>query len=274
MNKSVAIGYAVGIVGLLLAGFALLAPARLVNAAREQLPVNKTAIVDANFPERSASVDALGRLKVDVPDYLHVQVTNFPPMQQVQVANKSLPVDGTVKVSNLPAVQSVTGVVNVGNLPARQNVNVINDSLPVTGSVVVSNMPTVQQVNVANPVTVGNFPSIDPTRIVNFSALKVGNTDPVEACNAGFIYSVPIGKTLLITDVVVSALSTDIYPFPGIWSNLRGNLIRVIAPPDGKAFQLNSPLMAFGGEQLCVYKAGGSSSSFDLFFSGQLVDAP
>ncbi len=288
MKKVAAMGYVAGIAGLLLAGFALFAPANLVNAAREQIPINKTAIVDARFPERSASIDPMGRLQVAVPDHLTVQVANFPPAQQVLISNKSLSVDGTVKVGNLPAVQPVSGTVNVGNLPTTQNVNVTNGPLPVTGGVAVtnlpatqpvsgvvavSNLPTVQQVNVANPVTVANFPAIDPSRIVNFSALNVSKTDPIEACNAGIKYTVPDGKTLLITDIVVSALSTDVYPYAGIWSNLRGTLIRVIAPRESKAFQLNSPLIAFGGEQLCVYKAGGSSSTFDFFFSGQLVDA-
>ncbi|MBI2170635.1 MAG: hypothetical protein HYU30_01215 [Chloroflexi bacterium] len=264
MKKSVATGYAVGIIGLLLALFALLAPARLVNAAREQLPVNKTAIVDANFPERSASVDAFGRLKVDVPDFLHVQVANFPPMQQVQVTNKSLPVDGTVKVSNLPAVQSVTGVVNVGNLPARQNVNVINETLPVSGSVAVSNLPATQ--NVTGTVNVGNLPSLDPANVMNLFVKDITAETPAAGCSLGFRYVVPSGKTVLMTDFVPTVGGLT------IWSSQReAIMISVGLSP----LHLDTPLVANGGDELCFYRVGGFPS-FDngLFISGLFVNAP
>ena len=177
MKKAAALGYLVGIAGLLLAGFALLAPASLVNAARDQIPVNKTAIVDARFPERSASVDPMGRLQVDVPGHLTVQVANFPPAQQVLISNKSLSVDGTVKVSNLPAVQPVSGTVNVGNLPTTQNVNVTNSPLPVTGSVVVTNLPVTQTVSGA--VQVSNLPAVQPVS----GTVNVGNLPSTQNVN-------------------------------------------------------------------------------------------
>ena len=53
----------------------------------------------------------------------------------VNVTNTSLPVNGTV---------------DVGNLPALQDVNVTNASLPVSGTVNVGNLPAVQDVNVVS----------------------------------------------------------------------------------------------------------------------------
>jgi hypothetical protein len=45
-----------------------------------------------------------------------VSVANFPQVQPVQV-DKTVTVTGSVAVTNLPAVQQVAGMLNVGNLP-------------------------------------------------------------------------------------------------------------------------------------------------------------
>lgn len=52
-----------------------------------------------------------------------------------------LVVQGGVRVTNLPATQTVSGTINVGNLPGTQ---------PVSGSVSVSNLPATQAVSLTN----------------------------------------------------------------------------------------------------------------------------
>ncbi|MBI4311228.1 MAG: hypothetical protein HY681_05535 [Chloroflexi bacterium] len=337
MKKSAAVPYAFGIAGVILAAFALLAPASIVNAAREKLPVGRTAIVD-EYSDRSASVDTRGNLQVKVSDPVTAQVLNFPGMQNVKVINPTLPIEGSVKVSNLPSVQQVTGVVIVGNLPAIQNVNVTNKALPVSGSVAVSNLPAVQDVkgtvqvgnlpavqtvsgsisvsnlpgtqNVSGTVNVGNLPAtqnvnvtngilpiagsvavsnlpvvqpvsgtvnvgklpgIDPSSVFNFFVFQVNQTKPLDACNAGQGFVVPTGKLLMVTDIVLNPYNSS--PFPGIWSESRGLLLVVQGASTAPSFAFSTPLVLHSNEKVCTYTALGAST-FDLFISGQLVDAP
>ena len=73
-----------------------------------------------------------------------------------------------MNVSNLPAVQHVTGEVTVGNLPSTQDVRVTNPSVPVSGTVNVGNLPSTQQVQ--GTVNVENLP-LGPTGRVLVSPL-------------------------------------------------------------------------------------------------------
>ena len=142
----------------------------------------------SNWPGNKLKVDASGT----------VGVNNFPQTQTVDgaVSVDSLPdVSGTVAVSNLPAVQPVSGDVSVNNLPATQDV-------------AVSNFPPVQSVDVVGP----NLP--EPSSIKNLKSLNVRQTE----CGAGFTYTVPVDKTLLVTEIHASNFDNSSNAGFGFWS--------------------------------------------------------
>lgn len=61
------------------------------------------------------------------------------------VATSTVPINGSVSVSNLPVTQAVSGTVSIGNFPTTQTV---------TGSVSVSNLPATQPVSIATTLPV------------------------------------------------------------------------------------------------------------------------
>jgi len=86
------------------------------------------------------------------------------PTPQVEIVGPlPLPVEGTVSVDNLPAVQEVQGTVDVGNLPAVQEVQ---------GTVDIGSLPKVQVAVTNNPgVRVVNRSS-DNYRVVGLSSVE------------------------------------------------------------------------------------------------------
>lgn len=102
--------------------------------------------LDVNLKSESGSVPITGS----------VIVSNFPATQ---------PVSGTVAVSNLPATQPVSGTVAISNFPATQ---------PVSGSIAISNFPATQPVS--GSISIINFPASQPTTQVGGTSGLVGDT--------------------------------------------------------------------------------------------------
>ena len=147
---------------------------------------------------------------------------------------------GEVSVSNFPASQQVSGEVYVSNLPAIQDVNV-------------GNFPAVQDISGSIDITGNRLP--DPATIVNLHALWL-NDDTPDVCDApGFGFTVPVDKTLLITDVIaIGQLLTTVY----LWTEDGIILSLAFAPSPLSsndravaAAHLTTPLVVNSGEKLC-----------------------
>ena len=115
----------------------------------------------------------------------------------------------------------------------------------------------------------------DVSGIVNLLAVNMDHTAPFSCTFSqtgqhGFSYTVPVGKALLITDILVNQSNG------ALWTDGRG-IIFDARPVFGSTVQtdgqvhLKTPLRVVAGEQLCPY---AGTTSVSLFVSGQLVDAP
>jgi hypothetical protein len=122
---------------------------------------SNTSIQVSSMPNLNANTDSVTIVPNgdSLPISGSVSVSNFPATQ---------PISGSVSVSNFPATQPVSGSVSVSNFPATQPVSIAStvpvsgtffqETQPVSGSVSVSNFPATQPVSIASTVPVsGTF---------------------------------------------------------------------------------------------------------------------
>jgi len=169
-----------------------------------------------------------------------VLVTNTSGSPVPTTAQGTTQVGGTVAVSNLPATQAVSGSVAVNNFPSSQNVAVSNfpstqnvavtGTADVSGTVAVSNFPSTQSVSVSGTPSV-NVSSLPAVQMADGSSIAINNTsgNPIPVTNVGDshrerfhvagqismpagvafntnpVYTVPIGKTFVVEDIIVAA---------------------------------------------------------------------
>jgi len=105
----------------------------------------------------------------------------------------------------------------------------------------------------------------NPSDIVNlFPSIVDGGAGPFDCTNANaFIYPVPGGNTLLITDMLVVSSN------PGtvsVATNSGVFMVWGLLP-----INLTTPLVIPGGDQLCIARDGSTTS---LLISGVLIPAP
>lgn len=109
----------------------------------------------------------VGNMSVPIQDSAGNNLTSTAGALDVNIKTDAvtIPVSGTVAVSNLPGTQPVSGTVAVSNLPVTQ---------PVSGSVAVNNFPGTQPVS--GSVAVSNFPATQPTTQQGGTSGLVGDT--------------------------------------------------------------------------------------------------
>ena len=121
---------------------------------------------------------------------------------QVNVSGQSL------NISNLPAVQDVSGSVSVSNFPATQAVSGTfwQATQPVSGSVSVSNLPTTQAVS--GSVAVSNFPATQPVS----GSVSVSNLPTTQDISGSVVVSnFPSSQNVKIFDCSGFTLRADPY---------------------------------------------------------------
>lgn len=129
------------------------------------LPISGHVVVDTgsiaigNFP---AIQPISGTVNVgNLPALQPVSVSNFPPIQLVDVVNAPLDVTGAVSVLNFPAVLPVT----ISNFPLIQPVQVTGTPLPVSGNVTIANFPPVYPMT--GSMEISNFPALQAVQVSN-----------------------------------------------------------------------------------------------------------
>jgi hypothetical protein len=118
-------------------------------------------------------------------------------------------------------------------------------------------------------VRVSNFPAEsalpDPSTIVNLTGFPQSGPGQPENCDpsqGGFEFSVPVGKALLITDIVAAEGGA------GLWTDTNGVIF------NGGPGQFITPLKVGAGATLCPYASPAFPFGNNIFVSAQLVDVP
>lgn len=171
-------------------------------------PVTVSGIVQANI----LSLPVVSATILNPVTSVSATVTNFPLLQQVS---------GSVAVSNLPAVQTVS---TTGTIPVFVT-NQTNSIVTVSGPVAISNFPTIQVVQTSGTTTVSGVVS---SNVLNFPALQqvsgsvnVGNFPLVQAVSSTGISSVSVVNlpaTQVVSGIVQvgNVVSATVLNFPSV----------------------------------------------------------
>lgn len=198
----------------------------------------------------------------------------------VTVVNTPLPVQGTIGVNNLPAVQSVSGTVSVGNTP---NVNVAN-----TPAVSVTNTPSVTvsgTASVSNAVDQGNNPIpllVSPQGQPYMDSCQSNTSLHFASCD---FHVVPAGQRLLIQFISLESLAAGGTVYEASTGGvLNGSSISIFLPlsngitgDDGYLRQMAAaPITSYVDANFatgCAVTATGSSTAVAVrcALSGYLV---
>jgi hypothetical protein len=118
------------------------------GASTDQLSVDATSKA-----ARVTLYNSSGTELSSLPVSGSVSVSNFPVTQPVSISG-SVPVTGTVSVGNFPATQPISGAVSVSNFPASQAVTgtFFQATQPVSGTFFQATQPISGAVSVSNTV--------------------------------------------------------------------------------------------------------------------------